>query len=264
MPLDRQPITPGVSVPVDTASFLTVVREQLDHIERTQGPAISAAADLIAAAVRADAVLQVFGTGHSEALAMELCGRAAGLIPTNKLALRDIVLIGGADPAGLADPKAERDPRLARQVWDLAPIGPADVVVIASQSGGNGSTVEMASIARAEGHPLVAITSLAHSAAIVSRHPSGKRLFELADVVIDNAAPYGDGVLPLPAGGTVCAVSSIGNAVIAQSLVAEVTARLIAAQVEPPVYLSANIAEGDAHNDEWEARYAGRIRRSAY
>ena len=251
-------------MPVDTATFLAKVREQLDRIESTQGPAIDQAAELIAASLRKDGVLQVFGTGHSEALAMELSGRAGGLIPTNKLALRDVIILGGEDPRLLADPKAERDPALARRVWDLAPIGPADVVVIASQSGGNGSTVELAAIAKQEGHPLVAITSREHSERITSRHPSGKRLFELADVVIDNAAPYGDAVLELPGGGTACGVSSIGSAVIAQLIVAGVIARLIAADVEPPVYLSANIAEGDVHNDAWEARYAGRIRRGAY
>jgi len=251
-------------VPLDSASFMTAVRDQLAHIESTQGPAIDKAAELIAASLRADAVLQVFGTGHSEALAMELSGRAGGLIPTNKLALRDIILLGGEPAELLADPKAERDPDLARRVWALAPIGPSDVVVIASQSGGNGSTVEMASIARAEGHPVVAITSLAHSSAITSRHPSGKRLFELADVVIDNGAPHGDAVLTLPGGGKACGISSVGNAVIAQLLAANVIARLVSADVEPPVYLSANIAEGDAHNDIWEARYEGRIRRSAY
>lgn len=251
-------------MPVDTATFLAKVREQLDRIGSTQGPAIDQAAELIAASLRKDGVLQVFGTGHSEALAMELSGRAGGLIPTNKLALRDVIILGGENPQLLADPKAERDPALARKVWDLAPIGPADVVVIASQSGGNGSTVELAAIAKQEGHPLIAITSREHSERITSRHPSGKRLFELADVVIDNAAPYGDAVLELPGGGTACGVSSIGNAVIAQLIVAGVIARLIAADVEPPVYLSANIAEGDRHNDAWEARYAGRIRRSAY
>jgi uncharacterized phosphosugar-binding protein len=251
-------------VSVDSASFLGQVRALLDRIESTQAPAIDRAADLIAESLRKDGVLQVFGTGHSEALAMELSGRAGGLIPTNKLALRDLIILGGEAPRVLADPKAERDPELARRVWALAPIGPADVVVVASQSGGNGSTVEMAQIAREHGHPLIAITSLEHSGRIVSRHPSGKRLFELADVVIDNAAPYGDAVLDLPGGGTVCAVSSIGNAVIAQLIVAGVTARLIAQDVEPPIYLSANIAEGDAHNDAWEARYEGRIRRSAY
>jgi uncharacterized phosphosugar-binding protein len=122
----------------------------------------------------------------------------------------------------------------------------------------------MAQIAKANGHPVIALTSLAHSTAITSRHPSGKRLFELADVVIDNGAPHGDAFLPLPNGGSVCAISSIANAAIAQALVAEVTSRLIARDADLPIYISANVAGGDTHNDAWEARYTGRIRRSAY
>ncbi|HEV2636944.1 MAG TPA: SIS domain-containing protein [Actinocrinis sp.] len=251
-------------MPVTSEALLAVVRAQLDQIEATQLEPIARAADLVAACVAGGNVLQIFGTGHSEALAMELSGRAGGLIPSSKIALRDLILFGGEDPEVLADPKAERDPALARRVWELAPVSPGDVVVIASQSGGNGATVEMATIARDAGHSVIAITSLAHSTAITSRHPSGLRLFEVADVVIDNAAPYGDGVLPLPDGGTVCAISSVGNTVIAQMLVAEVTRRLLDTGAEAPIYLSANIAEGDAHNDVWEARYQGRIRRSAY
>lgn len=249
---------------VDGAAVYARIRETLDRIEKEQAGNLAAAAELIAASLADGGVLHVFGTGHSEALAMELCGRAGGLIPTNKLALRDAVLLGDLPPSALADPKAERDPELAKKVWELAPIQAGDVILIASQSGGNGSTVEMALIAKSAGHKLIALTSLEHSAAITSRHPSGKRLFELADVVIDNAAPHGDAFLPLPGGGDVCAISSIANAAIAQALVAEVTARLLERAVEPPIYRSANIAGGDAHNDVWEARYAGRIRRSAY
>jgi uncharacterized phosphosugar-binding protein len=249
---------------VSTSALLAVVRAQLDQIEATQEAGIAKAAELVAGCISSGNVLQIFGTGHSEALAMELSGRAGGLIPTSKIALRDLILFGGEDLSVLADPKSERDPDLARRVWQLAPVDPGDVVVIASQSGGNGSTVEMALIAREAGHPVIAITSLAHSTAITSRHPSGKRLFEIADVVLDNGAPYGDGVLPLPDGGTVCAVSSIGNTVLAQMLVAEVTRRLLEMGTEVPIYVSMNIAEGDSHNDVWEARYQGRIRRSAY
>lgn len=251
-------------MPVDGAAVFARIRETLDRIESRQAEGLAAAADLIAASLAQGGVLHVFGTGHSEALAMELSGRAGGLIPTNKLALRDAVLLGDLPAQALADPKAERDPELAKLVWDLAPIREGDVVLIASQSGGNGATVEMARIAKAAGHKLIALTSLEHSTAISSRHPSGKRLFELADVVIDNCAPHGDAFLDLPDGGTVCAISSIASAAIAQALVAEVTARLLARGVEPPIYRSANVAGGDTHNDAWEARYAGRIRRSAY
>jgi uncharacterized phosphosugar-binding protein len=195
---------------------------------------------------------------------MELCGRAGGLVPTNKLSLRDVITYGGETPAVLADPRAERDPALATRVYALAAIEPSDVFVIASQSGGNGSIVEMALHASRVGHTVIAVTSLAHSGAITSRHASGKRLFEVADIVIDNGAPFGDAPLRLPAGDSVCAVSSIGNALIAQMLTAETAARLLATGHRPPVYLSANVEGGDAHNDVLEAAYAGRVRRSAF
>jgi len=240
---------------VNGAAVFAEIRSTLDRIEAGQVEPVAAAADLVAESLAAGGVLHVFGTGHSEALAMELSGRAGGLIPTNKLALRDAVLLGDLPAEALADPKAERDPELARRVWQLAPIQPGDVVLIASQSGGNGSTVEMARIAKDEGHAVIALTSLEHSKAITSRHPSGKR---------DNGAPHGDAFLSMPDGGTVCAISSIANAAIAQALVAEVTSRLIERDVEPPIYRSANVEGGDVHNDAWEARYAGRIRRSAY
>jgi uncharacterized phosphosugar-binding protein len=243
--------------------YLAAVRAATDHIEATQAGPLAEAADLVAESLAAGGVLRAFGTGHSEALAMELAGRAGGFIPTEKLALRDIVMFGGQAPEVLRDPKVERDPALARRIYDLAPVGPEDVFVIASNSGGNGSIVEMAAVVKDKGHPLIAITSMAHTARITSRHPSGKRLFEFADVVLDNGAPYGDAVLTLPDGQTACGVSSIGSALLAQLLVAETIERLLARGVEPPLYLSANIAEGDAHNDALEAKYVGKIRRAA-
>jgi uncharacterized phosphosugar-binding protein len=137
------------------------------------------------------------------------------------------------------------------------------VFVIASNSGVNGSIVEMAGIVKERGHRLVAITSLAHTRAVDSRHPSGAKLIDHADVVLDNGAPYGDAVVDLPDGGKVCAVSSITAALLAQMLTAEVVRRLVDAGEKPPVYLSANIPGGDEHNRVLEERYAGRIRRTA-
>jgi uncharacterized phosphosugar-binding protein len=123
--------------------------------------------------------------------------------------------------------------------------------------------VEFASVVKDRGHALIAITSAQHSGQMTSRHPSGRKLADFADVVLDNGAPYGDATLPLPEGGAVGAVSSITAALLAQQITVEVVARLLAAGEKPPVYLSANIAGGDEHNDALEARYAGRIRRGA-
>ena len=121
----------------------------------------------------------------------------------------------------------------------------------------------MARIVKEKGHPLIAITSVAQSADLPSRHPSGTKLADHADVLLDNGAPYGDAVLELPGGGAVGAVSSLTGALLAQMLGIEVTKRLIDAGETPPVYLSANIPGGDEHNNNLEQRYAGRIRRSA-
>ncbi|GAA0399410.1 sugar isomerase domain-containing protein [Micromonospora gifhornensis] len=242
--------------------YLAVVTATMNRVAQSQRDQVARAADLIAEAIRADGVVHAFGTGHSEALAMEIAGRAGGLVPTNRIALRDLVLHGGASTEVLG-PKLERDPSVAHRLYELAPVDPADIFVLASNSGVNGAMVEFASLVRERGHRLVAITSTEHSARMESRHPSGRKLADFADVVLDNGAPYGDATLPLPDGGAVGAVSSITAALLAQQIVVEVVARLLAAGERPPVYLSANIAGGDAHNDTLEARYAGRIRRGS-
>ncbi|MFI5729660.1 sugar isomerase domain-containing protein [Kribbella sp. NPDC051587] len=236
--------------------ILAAVTAQID------GP-IQQAADLFATSLRANGVIQAFGSGHSEALAMEIAGRAGGLIASNRIALRDLVLLGGEPAELLRSAELERDPSYSRKLYELSAAREGDLFVIASNSGVNGSIVELASVVKEHGHPLIAITSLQHTAGVDSRHPSGKKLIDFADVVLDNHAPYGDSVLDLPGGGKVCAVSSITAALIAQMLVAETLRRLTEAGQTPPVYLSANIPGGDEHNNALEAQYAGRIRRTA-
>ena len=230
--------------------------------EQVPGP-IQTAADLVTESLRAGGVVQAFGSGHSEALAMEIAGRAGGLVPTTRIALRDVVLVGGESPEVLSNGSLERDPEIAHRLYDLAKPAAADIFVVASNSGVNGSIVEFAQLVKQRGHRLIAITSLQHTAGVDSRHPSGTKLVDHADVVLDNGAPYGDSVLDLPGGGKVCAVSSITAALLAQLIVAEVVRRLVEAGVTPPVYLSANIPGGADHNQSLEARYAGRIRRTA-
>jgi uncharacterized phosphosugar-binding protein len=252
----------GTTRPVSAAGFAAAAEEAVRRVAREQSAAVAAAADLVVEGLRAGGVVQAFGTGHSQALAMELSGRAGGLVPTNMIALRDLVLLGGEPPELLFTEYLERDPEVGRRLYDLAGVAPSDVFVLASNSGGNGSVVELAHAVKEHGHPLIVITSMAHTGRVSSRHPSGKRLFELADVVLDNGAPYGDAVLAT-GGVTVCAISSITAALLAQMIVAEVVRTMLAAGETPPVYLSSNVPEGDAHNTVLEARYAGRIRRPA-
>ena len=248
---------------VSAESYVSALTPILETVSTQALGPVKQAADLVVTSLRNGGVLQAFGTGHSESLAMEIAGRAGGLVPSNRISLRDVVLLGGESPEVLTNGILERDPEVAQRLYDLARPHADDLFVIASNSGVNGSVVEMARIVKQHGHPLIAVTSLAQTSALESRHASGTKLVDHADVVLDNGAPYGDALLDLPDGGKVCAVSSITAALLAQMLGAEVTRRLLEAGESPPVYLSANIPGGDDHNRNLEERYAGRIRRTA-
>jgi uncharacterized phosphosugar-binding protein len=246
----------------DTDAAVRILRGAFGRVVGTQRQPIAAAARLIADAIPAGGIVQVFGTGHSRAFAMEIAGRAGGLVPANMLAVKDLVFRGGDDPATILDPLVERDPALPARILALHDLHPRDVFLVVSSSGGNGSTVEMARLAKERGHPVVAVTSLAHSRGIMSRHPSGLRLFEVADIVIDNCSVYGDAELAISGGLTICPTSSLTGALIAQMITTQVCARLVAAGQEVPVYVSANVPEGDEHNERVEARYGARVVRS--
>jgi uncharacterized phosphosugar-binding protein len=228
--------------------------------DTAENGALDAAIALMVRALDAGGLLHAFGTGHSEAFAMEISGRAGGLIPTNNFALRDLVLHGDRE-IDVLTPALEREPWLVDELMATVPVEENDAFLIASNSGVNGSIVGTALWAKEHGHSVIAVTSMAHTMRVEPKHPSGKRLADVADVVIDNLAPYGDTTLELADGIGVGAVSSMTSAFIAQLLTLGV-ARTISARGEtPPMYISANIPGGDQHNSALEARYRGRLRR---
>lgn len=245
-----------------TAQFYSEVQSRL---ERLAGPnvAIDEAVRATADALEAGGVVQAFGTGHSEAFAMEIAGRAGGLIATNRIALRTLVLRGGRDVSALGGAEFERDPSVGENLLALFDVQPHDIFMIASNSGVNGSILGVALAAKARGHKVIAVTSLDHTMKVTPKHPSGKRLSEVADIVIDNLAPFGDSTMQLEGGIGVGAVSSITAAFIAQRITIGVAETIRQRGKKPPVYLSANIPGGDEHNRALEDLYGDRIRREA-
>jgi uncharacterized phosphosugar-binding protein len=238
-----------------------VVSRLREITDRAEAGEFDVAVALIADAVKSGGVIQAFGTGHSESFSMEIAGRAGGFIPSHAMFLRDLVLLGDeADPAILAGPGLERDADVAGRLWSLYDIRPADVFLIASNSGVNGSIVEMALRAKAAGHSVIAVTSLRHSMAVEPKHQSGKRLGDVADVTIDNRAPFGDATIAIEgAAAQVGAVSSITSAHIAQILAISAAEQLALAGVTPPTYVSSNVPGGDDRNAELRQAYGARI-----
>ena len=169
-------MTQSAVAPV-VSDFAKEVSQRLERLVTLAADGgLEAAIGLMTRAIESGAVIQAFGTGHSEAFAMEIAGRAGGLIPTNKIALRDLVLHGNLTVDALAGSSLERNPDIVAELWEISPIHPGDVFVIASNSGVNGSVVGMALLAKESGHGVIGVTSLQHTAQVRPKHPSGRRL----------------------------------------------------------------------------------------
>ena len=229
----------------------------LQHIASTQAAALEAAAQAIFASLRADGVWHVFGSGHSHALAEEAFHRAGGLVPVN--AIQEVFLTPLTPPA--VSGRLERVPGVAQVILAGHDLRAGEVLMVVSNSGINAVPVEIALEGKALGLTVIALTSRAHSGRMPSRHASGKRLFEIADIVLDNCGAPGDGAVAYDGvPGRVAPTSLLAGSYLINSLVCRVVELFLAAGLTPPVYLSANVPEGDEHNRQMEEKYRGRIR----
>ncbi len=228
----------------------SVLRDEAHNLDRT--------AALIADSLAAGGVLHVFGAGHGHLFAEELAYRAGGLVPINPIVDYGYTLMGGSASRST---KLERLEGYSRILLENFEFRRGEVILIVSQSGINPGPVEAALTAHAHGLQVVAVTSLGQSSSLPSRHSSGLHLFEIADVVIDNHVPTGDALVELKPGfPKVAAVSTVVGAAILQSLVAEVTHRLLDRGLEPPIWISANVPEGDEHNRKMAGKYPSRMK----
>ncbi len=182
-----------------------------------------------------------FGTGHSHALAEEFYARAGGLAEVEALLEPSLMLHEGP----LKSSAFERVAGLGRVIWAQRArgAGVGDTLFVFSNSGRNPVPVELASAARADGVRVVAVTSLRHSRATPAVG-DGPRLFEVADLVIDNGGPVGDAVVRMgDVENSVGATSTITGAFIVEAIVCEAVSRLTAMGRTPRVLRSYNVEE---------------------
>jgi uncharacterized phosphosugar-binding protein len=236
--------------------YCRLVAYQLQAGLQQQRAPLEAAAAMVARALMADGFLYVFGTGHSHLLAEEVFYRAGGL--ARAAAILDPALMLHQD--AVASSQHERQTGYAREVLARYPLRVGDVLVIASNSGRNAVPIEMALLARERGLETIAITSLAHSRAFASRHPSGKHLSDVADLVLDNLAVAGDAALHLP-GLThpVGPTSTLLGVFLLNLVVLGAIENALAAGHIPEVYASSN-ADAPEWNEALIQRFRDRIR----
>lgn len=214
---------------------------------------------LDAAQLLTDSCLQggriyVFGSGHSHIMAEEVYGRAGGLALIKAILPQELMVIDfPTKSTGI-----ERLSGYSQSLIELYKLDEKDTIVIISNSGRNAVPVEMAQAARDKGAKVIALTSLAHSKATTSRAPSGKRLFELADVVIDNHAPKGDAILEVEGCNTPTGpVSDFLGIFIMDAMMTQVIEDIAKTGIQPPVFVSSNVDGGDETNRHLYDTYYG-------
>jgi uncharacterized phosphosugar-binding protein len=239
-------------------SYISKLQGLLERIKVEQATAIMAAARLVADALIADGVIHTFGTGHSHLIADEAFFRAGGIAAINPILDERLIFLKGA----LESTRAERVSGLARALLDREQVGPKDVAILISNSGRNNAPVEMAFEMQLRGVKVIAITSVEQSSSSAPLHASGKRLFELADVTIDNCVPPGDALLTLPGlESPVGPSSTVAGAAIINSVMIEAAAETLRRGSEVAVLPSANLdGVSEKRLKELLSRYRGRIR----
>lgn len=226
----------------------------LDQTFEDEEAHIQQAASLLTDSCLQGGRIYVFGSGHSHMMAEEVYARAGGLALIKAILPQELMVIDfPTKSTGL-----ERISGYAASLLELYKLDEKDTIVIISNSGRNSVPVEMAQAAREKGAKVIALTSLAHSKACTSRAPSGKRLFELADVVLDNHAPKGDASLEIEGCDTpVGPVSDFLGIFLMDAMMTQVIENLAKAGRKPPVFVSSNVDGGDEVNRRLFETYYG-------
>jgi uncharacterized phosphosugar-binding protein len=213
---------------------------------------IMKAAELIADAISSGRWVHVFGTGHSHMMADEVSGRAGGLAAFN-----GIVDFGLSGYSGMVKSSLlEKLEGYARTIIDCEQLRKGDTVIVVSNSGVNAVPIEFAIEAKKRGLSVVAITSMTHSKSVPARNSSGKKLFEVADITIDNCGVPGDAFVKLEGlEQRVGATSTVMGATIIDAIVTEATKLLIRRGIKPPVWLSGNVPGSEATNLTYMQKY---------
>jgi uncharacterized phosphosugar-binding protein len=246
--------------------WLEAARSVLDRIEATQMDAIAEVSTMCAEAIRAGGMAHLFGTGHSRIPLEEMFpryGSYPGFHPIAELSMTFHTQVAGANGQRQAM-FIERVEGLAEMILRNFHFQPHDVMIVFSSSGTTAVPIEMAIGARRRGLQVVAVTAVEHSAASTPFAPTGTRLLDHADVVIDICIPVGDAAVTLPGIDTpIGPVSTVANSAVVNEIKVQSAEILAAAGALPAVLTSASVVGSERSAALFEAAYQEHARRLA-
>lgn len=242
-------------------TYLDRAIELMRRVAAEEGDAIVRAGAAVADRIAEDRLIYVIGPGgHSQMGAEEVFWRAGGLACIWSFIDDGFYLGHGAERSI----RIERTPGYARALLDAAEWDAGDLLIIVNAYGINSASIDSALYAREKGFTTIGVTSIASQRALQqghpSRHPSGKNLCDLVDIVVDTKMPLGDAVLSID-GVTEKAgpVSTMLNAYTVNAITLEAIAELARRGIEAPIWRSSNSPGGDEANQALNARYGNRV-----
>jgi uncharacterized phosphosugar-binding protein len=251
-------VTPG-------ADYLNQCRGLIAAAEKQQA-AIEQAADWFAATILAGRMVHLFGSGHSRILVEEMWpryGSFPGFNPLVELSLSFHNLVVGSNGQRQAM-YLENVSGLAERILRNFDLAPEDSALVVSSSGCNLVPIEMAALFQQRGVKVVALISKRHADASASKHPSGKKLADFADLILDTGAPAGDAMVTIPGLPTpVSPGSTIGGCLLINAIKAEVAARLTRAGQPPKVLTAPPLIGAEKATALFESAYDEHARRLA-
>lgn len=222
---------------------------QLRQVQQAEVETIRTAGEWVARAIADGKGFYLFGSGHSAFIARDAFWRAGGLAPALPI----------LDPLGGDAERLEGYAAILLSHYELVP---GSVIIVISNSGINALPLELAITCRQRGLKVIALTSRSHSSQVASRHSSGKKLMEVADLVIDTHGVPGDASVALPGSELrVAPTSTVIGAAIIQSICASAAEHLASWGVKPPVLISTNLPHGDAWNRSLAEQYIPQLKR---
>jgi uncharacterized phosphosugar-binding protein len=232
--------------------YLTAVQAILANIQSSQAGAIRQAASQMARSIAGGGLVHMFGAGHSSlpvAEAYPKCGNIVGFHPMVELALYYFTNVVGSN--GIRQfTFLEQVEGYGEAILESHVLEPDDTMLIFSQSGINGVVMDIALGAHRRGLPVVAVVSVEQSSWLASRHSSGKRLHEVAEIVIDNCVPFGDVTVRVPGmDEPMGPASTLAAVAIVNALIVE-TARELVVLGKPPIVNPTLNAPGGARDAE--------------
>jgi len=238
--------------------YFSTLAERLERVRATQAASIEKAAELCAKSIAAEKLVFTFGTGHGALPALESfprTGTIVGFRPIVESTMISFHHVWG-DMGARQYRFIHAQEGYGRAILRSHQLDPADTMILFSHSGINAVILDIALECKERGIALIGVTSLPHSSATKSRHSSGKRLFEVADVVIDTGIPLADASLKIDGLDSPVGASSTSVTIaVAHAIVSATAEKLVQQGIQPHVMVSPNTAGKEAANRQNDENY---------